>query len=458
MPTETWRSLLITCILTGCLLVTCASSEAVDILTDEEMVVPAGRYQAGVNMHHTCRVDFDSPSMKPELEWQLDPGLIEDVLLDGRDGIWFVDTTEGTPGLVRLNIDQSVDCKKDLDPDSVVGERISRIRGDSDYLFHTYTATPVIAMNGAVVIYIRSGAIVDRDQDDEENQESYLLAYLECVDLDGNTRWRSEPISCYVGSDYRAWRVSGNRIAMLAAEKTFNVYSLSSGEYLETVDVPGWSFVYNTGPIAMDDGGWIIHGAHDLEYTYATYPYIYRITADGELVWKAEYPVDTFGSNPSMDDNGIIVYGNAWGLRTIDSKDGTELWRRWGGNYRSCGITPDGNYAVAARAGDEAAFGLVDTNGETVWFVRTAPLTGEDDAAIYRDGNMLIGNKDGIILINENGEVIWRIEPEEYGVVEESRTWSWKLNPCSDGTIIAITRNPSPEGSGDSIFCFKAGE
>jgi len=459
MPARNWRSFLLACVLPGCFFVTCASSEAVDFLTDEEMAVPAGRYQAGVNMYHTCRVDFDSPSARPELVWRSDPGMIEDVLLDDHDGIWYVDPTEGAtenPSLCRLNIDQSVDWRKDLNPDSVLGELSVSIAGDIG-LERRYTATPVIAMDGAVVVYIRTYLFV-RQIDDEGDREPYNLAYLECLDIEGNTRWRSEPISCYVGSDYRAWRVSGDRIAMVVTETTFNVYSLSSGECLETVEVPGWSVFFNAGPMAMDDGGWIIYGEHPLRHTYHTYPYIYRIAADGDEIWKAEYPVDTFGNSPSLDDDGVIVFGNYWGLRTIDTEDGTELWRWWGGNYRSCGVTPNGNYAVTVRAADETAFGLVDTNGDSVWFVQTAPVTGEDDTIIYRDGNILIGNNDGLTLFNEEGGVIWRIEPDEYGVVEESRTWSWKLNPCSDGSIIGVTRNPSPDASGESIFCFKAEE
>jgi hypothetical protein len=37
-------------------------------LTPEEAAIPAGRYQDGIDMHHTCQVDYDPPSAELVLE------------------------------------------------------------------------------------------------------------------------------------------------------------------------------------------------------------------------------------------------------------------------------------------------------------------------------------------------------------------------------------------------------
>ena len=436
--------------------------EVFEPLTQAEMAVPAGRYQAGVDMHHNCRVDMDAPLEEPVLSWSVRPdsNSSRDVMVDSEGGTWYAENGSGEFGMnkiIRLNPDGSVDWEREFIPVNPIEKIVEQYIDDTFTPYWISYIYPSIAVADAIIIHIHHKYNASINLPDEDNLRWITISftYLVCLDLDGNTRWRSENVEDYDPLvNQCAWRVDNDRLALIASDNTFNVYSLETGEFLETVEVPGWSANSNTGPIVIADGSWIIHGNVMLDDFMGGYPYIYRINPDGTYQWKAEYQTDTFSMNITVDEDGNLLYGNRQGIRVIDSSDGTEIWRQWGGLFYACGVTPSGDYvAIGEFGGDDRRLGLLDSEGEGVWSVMTEwPLLGHDDVIIYRDGCILYGDRSGISLVEPDGEIRWSIEPDELGCPEADRLGHWQLNPTPDGGIVALSMAPYEEESGRVIY------
>ena len=168
-------------------------------LTAEEMAIPPGRYQHGIDMRHTCQVDLDSPQNEPVFRWVVKPDVTvdsTDVMVDGEGGVWYNDGPSGGMSLnavIRLNPDGSEDFRKRLLP--------SGHSDDFDLEAKTYTrhssfstVRPVVALDGAIIWHANRLQSSAEYENLELISEDYtIFGFLECIDTEGETRWRTEP-------------------------------------------------------------------------------------------------------------------------------------------------------------------------------------------------------------------------------------------------------------------------
>ncbi len=438
-----------------------ADTELYRPLNPEEAAIPAGRYQAGVDMFHTCRMDWDSPTAEPVLGWTVTPesAASKNILVDGIGGVWYAD---GDPdawyltSIIRLNPDGSEDWSRELvsPPDS---ELVDSTYGSSQIpsVYRYSQVIPSVACDGAVICYVgwEDDHWLTDDQDDESG-----VAYLECIDLDGTTRWKTEPVEYDDLLEALAWRVSDDWIAIVSSQFTYDVYNIYSGEHVETFDTIGWSILSITGPILLDNGDWITHGDNNTYGYFSGIPYISRVKS-GEIIWQTEYPTYTFAGDLSVSDEGIIYYGNWSGFRALDIDTGEELWRLWGGTNTVAGITLNGDAVVLARSDDDSILGIVDANGNNLWVTNISrSVSGRDDIVIFRDGGILYGDRNGIGLIIPSVGAGWTIDMNDLGATDEYGSGYWKLNPTPDGGLVAIGDDPYEDSYNHVIFSFDAAE
>jgi len=412
-------------------------------LTSDETAIPPGRYQQGVDMYHRGHVRLNSPRTKPTLLWSITPEVTIDatnVLVDSEGGVWYPDGEAGmlsTYNLIRLNPDGSVDFEKNMLPDALVG--MGRGEGGLQAEVGFSIIYPALMCEGAIIARLdRWIASAEFGTEEPEAKESGY-ACLECVDLDGRTRWRTEPIEG-MQVDQDAWRLPQDIVAMPASKTSFNMYSLEDGSLIESRDVPGWS-VYNIpGPLQTDDDGWIFNGDNWRDRTEdATFPFIERISPDGQVVWHKEYSEWSFALPMTINEEGIIARGNRYGLEFIDSSNGSVLLSKYSATNELCGVTRDGNFIVAGcdNENDRASVRVLDTAGNVIWSI-DGRVHGDNDVVVYEDGGILLGHSYGITLLNRDGSVRWRVDFNDLGLSSEDWTGRWSVNPQPDGGIVAF--------------------
>ncbi|MCX6647135.1 MAG: hypothetical protein NTY09_12385 [bacterium] len=437
--------------------------EVFEPLTSDEMAFPPGRYQVGINIGHTCRVDMDSPEVEPVLLWTESMKRGE-IILDSEGGIWLPKCDPDSylsDSIKHLRPDGTMDWEKMLIPKSEWGFEFSDDSSESEDWWRNSIVSPVISLQGAVICLATRDEHYSQFSSDLQETRSKVWGYsfLECIDLSGNTIWRTQLVRGNIING-QAWRVDNDRIAMISSETSFNVYSISDGELLETITVPGWSACCYTGPYPTEDGGWIIQGdIWDPNSISGGYPYIYRLNLDGSNAWKAEYQTWSFALPVTISDDGIILFGNRNGIRAIDINGGSELWCLEGGMYHACGITPDENYVMIGSFEDKSILGTLDSAGNQSWSYQIDwPYGGVDDVIIYRDGCILIGDRNRITLLYPDGSVKWMIDYLDMGVEEDTRTGMWKLNPTPEGGIVGLAYFSGGEVlSSNRLFYFGPG-
>ena len=438
-------------------------------LTTEEMTYPHGRYQCGIDALHRCRVEFISPALEPvPLKTVRTAPSVDDALVDGEGGIWYADASDGLfPDIViRLNPDGSENFRLKLgpspyeNPDYIESIRWDYPRWEYPDLKLTAFAIPAVALNSAVIFYVGWDVIHDTNNTNPEGRYDGIgaHAYLECIDKSGQTRWRTNATG-YNKLKTHAWRLDNERIAMVSSEFSFDIFKIATGEFIETVDVPGWSAKTRTGPILTDSGDMIIHCDDFERGVWDGIPVIYRVTAQGRKVWNREFRSHTFSNAITVSDNGELVYGNKEGLLVLDSESGDELWGWRGGDYNACGVLQDHTFLIGGTYMNKTVLQNWDDAGNRVWTRDIAvPFEGEDDVIIYSDGNILYGDGDGLTLLMPSGDEIWSLDNIEISGRFEMGSGFWRINPMEDGGLVLISNYSADPNTPQSIYILKQPE
>lgn len=414
--------------------------ELIEPLTSDEMAFPPGRYQVGIDIGHTCRVDMDSPEVEPVLLWKQET-VASGVLVDSDGAIWLARGEKfkfKSYRIMRVLPDSSTDWSVELAPESVPLIKDHKYVSGMEFVYENTMVWPVISLDGAVICYVSRNEVYQAGTFgcEDFHSDRITINFLTCIDLNGNIRWRTEPVIW--DSYYRyAWRVDQDRIAMSSSDTGFNTYSISEGEGLEKVSIPGWSGTCETGPYATNDGGWVIQGdIWDPDFLISFTPYIYRLKPDYTTAWAIEFPSVSFSLPFTIPGDGFILNGNRHGLSVLEIDDGSELWSWGDGTYHACGITPDGNYVVIGSSEEHAELVTLDTAGNRLWSYEIFwPYFGVDDVIIYNDGCLLVGDRNRITLLYPDSSVKWVIDGEDIGIEQDFRVGHWRLNPTSDGGI-----------------------
>ncbi len=428
------------------------------VLTPEEMAIPPGRYQVGIDMHHTCQVDLDSPEIEPVLRWTVKPEITidpTDAMVDGEGGVWYNDGPSGWPSnniVIRLNPDGSKDFEKTLLPKGNYEGNIDPSATSSSELSSISIVRPVVALQGAMVWYAQR--LVDKIEykGTEIISEEYTInSFLECIDTDGHTRWRTESVEVTLRAERIGWRVTENRVMMVTSLTSANIYSLDNGEFLESMEVPGFSGFVATGPIPLPDGGWIFYGNNYRDFE-SLVPYISRIMPDGTVAWHDNYSQHSSIMPVTLNENGILLRGTWNGLASIDSESGSVFWEKFSFANYPCGVMPNGWFIVSGfdHPNDRGNVRAMTSSGAVLWEIDTM-VRGENDVIIYRDNSILIGYQWGISLINVDGSILWTIDLDDLNYTGDDDFSQWRLNPTPDGNIVAIG-NTSSDGYHSEIF------
>jgi len=441
------------------------------VLTNEEMTVPEGRFQSGGGFNNSGQVRMSPILEEPVLDWSMNveyPGLLFWVLVDSDGGVWMPsDATEILPHVItsrhqirRYHPDGSFDWDRiylpkgytdepsnynDRDPNRIYTERVSYVE-------------PIIALNNAVVLYASrsihrfkssqssspTGMLNDLIMDnarDSTNSGGYT--FLECVDFDGNTIWRTEHLDGAVLGSGQATRISENRIAMTVNREYLNIYDLADGELIETITPDGWFFGNSAVPIEGPEGTWF--GVLSQSKEYGAPDIIAHFNNDGTINWSTSAP--PIGKTPwlVLSNDGTLMAKDRYNLTGINSLTGDSLWTvPLSSPSFGCGVTPDGNYIAyeLVANSEEHCLLSIAPDGNRNWDIDLPdPTTGHDNVIIFNDGSLLVGYNTGISLLAPDSQIIWTIDLDDLNVgnLEDSSRGValWNLFPFPDGRIVA---------------------
>ena len=114
---------------------------------------------------------------------------------------------------------------------------------------------------------------------------------------------------------------------------------------------------------------------------------------------------------------------------------------------------------TTASYSDASVVETCDPDGNHIWTIETeSSISGEDGLIIYRAGNILLADRNGIYLIDEDGATLWVIDMDELDAIEGGTGGLWKLNPMEDGGIVASGWDPRVEEHEYAIFYFEPAE
>jgi hypothetical protein len=421
-------------------------------LNDEEMAIPSGRYQVGINMERNRQVGYPSPDGKLKIEWSVrnvQQWNTRHVFVD-REGCTWYPTGFGIIAqnvLIRVNPDGTINWKKTY-PVTMPG---------------VWGIWPVL-MTQDTVICFQMRAI---GEEDETNNEKGLTYSLECFDLEGNTMWQSELFLSNM--EAFAWRISDDRFIVPIGETgdEYNIYSLSDGELVDNFKIPNmeWTLT-NLGPLETPDGGWIAYTFDKINNRHN----ITRFNPDYSIRWQVDTR-DRFilGAPVLITDNifvrgGAATQGNNAHLQAIDINSGKIIFQYDDARaYRILGKTPDGNAIITSRfysntANDnnvpqEANINIINPEGR---IVNSNQITGwisygGSSLIIYEDGKILFGHENGLSLADEDG-LIWTLDKKYFGYPDSDYLYMWNLNPSSDGRIVVSFWAEGKENDGTQIF------
>jgi len=396
------------------------------------MAIPSVRYQHGVDMWNRARVPLPSPPAEPVLGWSVDLDIIGDTttaFVDTEGGVWYrqSESMMNMSKIVRLNPDGSPDFAVDLRKGGLMS-----------------VSKPMVVLEGAVVCINSYIPFNLRDPHQE--------AYLTCIDLEGNIRWKSDNYS--PGFSTMAWRFPENMIAASGSDDTVLFFSLEDGSLLKTLEIKGWSAFQSVGPIPLDNGAFAVYGTDNS--SEEDLPYVGAFDENGEKIWALGYPKFSFAFPPSLTDDGTILFGNRWGIYCIDSSNGNIVWDYVPYHrHMARGVNFDGNLLYSGRESEDGnlKLKLVNPYGELIWSLElTSEISrGESQLIIYEDNAVLIGYRYGFSLINPDGTIRWTVDIADLGMPPASEFHNWKFNPTPDGGLVAYVVENSDKWN-DKIF------
>lgn len=441
--------------LVAVLLISCRSPSGPLVsrrLSQNEMAPPPLRYQVGVDMWNRAQVAQPPPQSKPVAKWHHYPRFGGNVFVDTGNGVWYTqsNTNKRYDRIVRLKPDFSEDWSVILSPppDATVSE-----------------AEPMIVLQDAVVCIelfdtpgAKASSVQQKDLDPNEPLTYLELTlinsgYLQCIDLKGRTRWRSEIFRC--DGLTIAWRLPGNRIGIatktqtessLSRNEDFAIFSLEDGKLLESKPRLGFDATYpGDMPIMTPDGDYITYSSAWADKDC----YVGRVSPDRTSRWQIDFPGDAIACSPCLSDDGILLCGTRSALTAIDINSGKIIWTRNKGRInRALGITFDGNflcnsYAVVfdemgRSSTTRSMLTLIDPAGTDIWSIDLPSFlgAGESHVIIYQDNSILMGYAAGFSLLNPDGSVRWTVKEKDMGLDGDAELKMWNFNPCPDGGLV----------------------
>jgi hypothetical protein len=389
------------------------------VLTMEEMAKPSGRYAtSGYTPDGNTLVSLNSPAKVPELDWSKSFKSYqyfknEFLLVDSEGNIWYPGDRIGGE-----RFSTTLHCVK---PDGTM-------KWERDFHGYAYF-NPNFACEKAVICSGTANKVID---------PSEIPAIIECVNLDGETIWRTNQIR-EGKADWRIWvsRFSNNRLGLMSHINygmMIRYFDLSDGRQL---DEKFYDRLLSVFPCEMPGGklAGLTHGQKGEK------PGIGVFNSDGSVDWKFELPTKKmYAQSILTPDNGILA-GIDEHLGKIDP-DGNIAWYKVSDDswFKPIGVLSNKNYLVYdeknAPNDKLTTMYAYDSDGNVVWSYDKELLPNNHGTTvfIYQDGNILFGHKRGISLMSSDGEIIWNINPEEPNPVEFTM---WNIFPASDDRIVA---------------------
>jgi len=443
-------------------------------LSDQEIALPFDGFHRDFLGERTVKLDQSAPREKPEIEWsrRLKYFFFLPLIVDSDGGTWFI----GSPSNQEIyesdedyakyqsSNPQPVRTLVRLNPDNTISWKQGIYRALQD-------CVPVIVCQGAVIRFVKTYN-VPYDTETAMNVPDYFRGLfdemrhykplhdvsLECIDNDGNTAWRTPLVKVgfehYIGN--MVWRISDNRI-MVATGKfhagTFNVYSISNGELLETVNFPEWNSGVNDikplEPIEIPKKGWIGYQKDG----------IVLFNLNLRQVWKHKIAIEEITSQPVILHNSLVISTKDY-LAALNLNTGKIIWKR--GEYANAelyGAEPENDiimFTISSSEDNSSQFHAVDHNGNLIFtraYKKTKITRYErlNHTIIYDDGSVLFNDKESLNLFDRNGELLWSMNLADFGLSAESHSIMDTLSYAQDGRIVLCI---SYDDMGDKDYLF----
>ncbi len=432
--------------LSSILCVACAGGvpRANSPLTEDELAIPLGPYQMGGDMYNRRQVRMPSPEEKPVLDWRrgsvaLQLVFLSTVLVDGEGGIWYESSESSLltfQGLRELDYEELSDTYAEelpysntsvvrLNPDGTKDweHRFGEAPGEEPVSFSLDSA-----MNGVVVCglgYFEGGELGFRNH----------RRFLECIDLMGTTKWRTDPVPGDF-TNRTVWRVTDDRVLMACTDETWNVYSLSDGSHLGSIRTPGHALFGFPGPFPTHDGNLIMFGTR----ADTGRDYVSKMDFNGNTRWYEDFPDEISIYPPTLSNEEAVIIGSHGGLLCLNSGTGEYEWTRFEGEIiEPMGVSTDGNilcFSIEKYVGPRE-LRMLDPSGNILWTCPMPELAqGLQDIHLYEDGSILVGYAAGVSLIDPEGSMLWTVDESDLGLSTDSGFSKMELYPAPDGRIV----------------------
>lgn len=224
------------------------------------------------------------------------------------------------------------------------------------------------------------------------------------------------------------------------------------------INAQGWEKTYDGGfneqVKASDqtlDGGIILAGVQEGDTTGFEYPFLYKIDADGNLLWE-HYDSTYGGPNADVYDvfstsDGNYLMSSSWHIGSGNvihpifqkiSADGTSLWNLTIpldsvniGRVAKISETATGDYLIIGRLSDVTSNGFgvtkIDSDGNIIWTTTYESgwnITSPDNIKIADNGEILVlatifeNNENNILVqkLSSEGSLLWEktFTPNQY--------------------------------------------
>jgi len=422
-------------------------------LTEEEMQIPPGRSESGIDLYHTSAIDLPSFPEEPVLEWTYESNWdARNLLLDGEDGMWFA---TGDPSgcyssntVARLDPYGNVDWERALLPPGTSADTTLSEIADKGITWSM--VDPLIACSGAVI------CSCSRSREKEPDSHVVLDSYLECVDIDGETRWRTEHIDRWF---HYTSRIDAESLTIVNGANSFGIYSISTGERLHEYEfdrnLPDLTF-----PQVMSVADSWICFLKDPADNYS----VCRYSSSMNLEWEHSLGESGRIEAYALDENALLVnttlpFRRTTRLLKLDLTDGSVLWDRLDKALVS-GVTPDGGcFLSRGEVRENVNVALIGPEGSELWSLELNTHSYPGRAPVmFNDNSILIGYRWGISQLNPDGTIRWTIDLDDMGVADRSMYRegfeSWELAPTSDGGLVAAGSMNTHPADYTTIFKF----
>jgi len=429
------------------------------------------------NKNSATQVNIFPPLGKPELQWsyRISFHYFNQFIIDSQDCVWLFcislrkDFFESDEDYAKYRAMKPEPAKilVRLSPDGSISWKRYFYGPFQDYL-------PVVVCEGAAIYVVKTFNVPDTTEDAITVSE-YIKGLwneirhfrplhdfsLECIDLKGNTVWRTPSVKVENYSGNMAWRISGNRIMMSTCEfnsGAYNIYSISDSKLLETIKFPQWysglEYPEELKPIELHDKGWIGFQNDG----------IVLFDSNLKTKWKFNIAINELQSQPVISHENILIFGSVNKLTAISLETGKIIWQRPEYiNSETWGSTDDGNTIFTAYSSNLNGYmiGVIDSKGNEIL---SSPYKNEIRnppqppirLIIYNDGSFLVPKEHNIFLADKSGSLIWSLDLKDLGFDNKKFSIITNLFPAPDGRIVfCLLNNDEKKWMEDYIVSLK---